>query len=234
MSISTDNGIVMINSGLGSDMFNIICTDSHADKKSVKIGIDYFQQKQLPFCWWVGFDHDSDWLKDSLSAHQLHPSEEELMMVAKSDQISWEPPPTELELKRVTGNTHIDDLIKVICQVVDSPEHHAMHTFFHAASPYLISPDTHLHFFIGYVDQQPVACSSVFFSQGIASIFDVMVSPAMREKGLGKAMTFAAMKEGADSGYSDLILTATDGAKFLYEKMGFKKVKMMSVYNLHQ
>lgn len=231
MSISTDNGMVMIDSGMCSDMFNIICTKSSANKESLKIGIDHYQKKNLPFCWWVGFDEDPDWLKDSLNSYQLHPTEEELMMIAKSDQVKWESLPSELKLERITNDRQIEDLIEVICSVVDSSEHQAMNAFFHAAAPFLISPESDLRFFIGYVDQQPVACSSVFFSQGIASIFDVMVSPSMRGKGLGKAMTLAAMKEGTNSGYSELILTATDGAKFLYEKLGFEAIKLMCVYN---
>lgn len=231
MHISKEDGRVLIDSGLESDMFNIICASSDITENGIEACIEHFQERGLPFCCWVGFDQDSELLKSTLNDHQLFPSEEELMMLAKTEQVNWESQSQELNIERVQKREHIEHLIEVICGVVNNSEHQAMRTFFSKAGVHLINPQSDLKFFLGYVDNQPVACSSVFFSQGVASIFDVMVSHSQRGRGLGKAMTLAAMKEGADSGYQELLLTATDGAKYLYEKLGFKPIKMMSVFS---
>jgi ribosomal protein S18 acetylase RimI-like enzyme len=40
--------------------------------------------------------------------------------------------------------------------------------------------------------------------------------------GIGSAMTMTAMNAALSKGYATCILTATNDAKFLYEKIGFK------------
>jgi len=45
-------------------------------------------------------------------------------------------------------------------------------------------------------------------------------------------MTSYAANKGFELGAKFATLTATDNAKFVYEKIGFKPLKLMKVYNL--
>ena len=86
-------------------------------------------------------------------------------------------------------------------------------------------------FWIGYKNAKPVSLVSVYFDEGIASIFDVIVLAEMRGKGLGKLMTQRGMLEAKTKGFDRCILTATNDAKYLYHKLGFVEAKTMKVYH---
>ena len=85
---------------------------------------------------------------------------------------------------------------------------------------------------IGKYDGQLAATSSIYLHKNIVGIYDVITLPAFRGKGIAQAMTLAAAKRGFEFGKDYAVLSATDNAKFVYEKLGFQALKMLSVYNL--
>jgi ribosomal protein S18 acetylase RimI-like enzyme len=217
-------------SGLTSDMFNNICCTGDESEEDIERSIQHFRRKQLPFCWWVGFDDDPHYLVECLNRLGLTHGEEEMVMTADLQQVHWQESPSNFEVKIVKNQKDLDDFLEVMVIIMPEEEREAIVTYFQFAQSLLFPPHSTIHFLVGYIEGKPVATSSVFYSEGFAGIFDVIVDARMRGKGLGKAITLAVMRKAFDDGYTTSMLTATNDAKFLYDKIGFKSLKLMGVY----
>jgi GNAT superfamily N-acetyltransferase len=78
--------------------------------------------------------------------------------------------------------------------------------------------------YVGYVDGQPVTSSSLLLSGQTAGVYWVGTIETHRKRGLGEAMTWHALREGARRGATVGILQASNMGKPIYERMGFHVV----------
>jgi ribosomal protein S18 acetylase RimI-like enzyme len=69
-----------------------------------------------------------------------------------------------------------------------------------------------------------VATSGVFLAGGLASIINVTTVSEARRRGIGTAMTLAALRCGFDKGYRVAVLGTTEMGRRIYERMGFRHV----------
>jgi ribosomal protein S18 acetylase RimI-like enzyme len=76
--------------------------------------------------------------------------------------------------------------------------------------------------YIGFLEGQPVATSSLFLKSGVAGIYNVSTLPSMRRRGFGTAITMASLLEAKKRGYSFSVLHASAMATPLYQRLGFK------------
>ncbi len=77
-----------------------------------------------------------------------------------------------------------------------------------------------LHY-VGYVNGEPVAASTLLFTEGMAGIYDVCTIPSVRGKGIGTAITLAPLMEAQARGYRYVCLQATRMGYPIYERIGF-------------
>jgi len=231
MTIQTFGHIVLIDSGLNSNMFNIIYCNEDCDQRSVKTAIDYFKTKKLPYAFWIGFENDPSWLEQELVSTGLVTDETEWAMICDLEKQKPMPINSDFDIRQVQDRAEIKNVISVINQIIPVDEHLAIQSFYEQSAAVLLSKNCPLTFFIGYEGGKPISLSSLFCDQEIASIFDVIVLPEMRGIGLGKAMTLKAMLTAQEKGFNNCVLTATNDAKYLYQKLGFKDVKTMRVYH---
>lgn len=75
--------------------------------------------------------------------------------------------------------------------------------------------------FNGLLDGEPVATTAVFVQDGVAGIYDVATLPHRRGQGLGEAMTWHAVREGAARGAGVAVLQPSPMGRPVYERMGF-------------
>lgn len=230
MSIQNIEQITLIDSGLNSNMFNILYCDGTTDRPSVKIAIDSFKSKKLPYAFWIGFESDASWLEEELLNLGLVCDEIEWAMLCDLDKQDLNLIPADFDIRMVQDSAGIQDIINVINKILPPEEHSAIQSFYEQSAPILLSKGSSLTFFVGYEQKKPISLSSLFCDQEIASIFDVIVLPEMRGKGLGKVMTLKAMLSAQEKGFNKCVLTATNDAKYLYQKLGFEDLKTMKVY----
>jgi ribosomal protein S18 acetylase RimI-like enzyme len=230
MELIEQDSLLVINSNEETDMFNIICCHGNVTKDQVTNVINYFREKNLPFAWWVGFEGEPNNLTNMLEDHGLKKSEEELAMAIELNSVVDFEIPKKLIIKRVADNQTMRDYICVITDIVPN-EQKAIESFYHKAETMVCSDNAKIELYVGYIDSKPISTCSIFFSENVAGIFDIIASPKMRGMGIGSAMTVTAMNAALKKGYATCILTATNDAKFLYEKIGFKSLKSMCVYS---
>lgn len=231
MTIQAIENIVLIDSGLHSDMFNILYSKGTKDRASVKIALNFFRSKKIPYAFWIGFEDDPAWLEEELLVLGLITEEIEWAMLCDLDKQASPLMLSEFNIRQVQNPAGIQDIIRVINNILPLKEHSAIQSFYEQSAPTLLSEASSLIFFVGYENEKPISLSSSFYDQGIASIFDVIVVPEMRGRGLGKAMTLKAMLSAQEKGFNKCILTATNDAKNLYQKLGFEDLKTMKVYH---
>ena len=72
-------------------------------------------------------------------------------------------------------------------------------------------------------DGKPVGASMVFYSSGVAGIYNVAVYPEYRNRGIGTAITMAPLLQAKKKGYEISVLTASQLGFNAYSKIGFKE-----------
>lgn len=77
--------------------------------------------------------------------------------------------------------------------------------------------------FLGVLDGEPVGASRLFLHADGAGVYHVGTLPWARGRGMGSAMTWAALREAGRLGYSLAVLRAETSAQGLYQRLGFEE-----------
>lgn len=89
-----------------------------------------------------------------------------------------------------------------------------------------------LDHWLGLIDGEPVATSSVFDAAGVAGINFVSTVPAWRRRGLGGLMTLRPLYDARDRGLRHAVLSASDVGFPVYLRLGFEQVCRVANYHL--
>jgi len=87
-----------------------------------------------------------------------------------------------------------------------------------------------MHSYLAVLDGQPVATSQLFIGAGVAGIYNVTTSPEARGRGMGRAVTHAALAEARRQGYGVSILQASDLGHPVYRRLGFRDFGRLGAY----
>lgn len=93
-----------------------------------------------------------------------------------------------------------------------------------------LAEEAPLQHYLGLLNGQPVASSSVFYGAGVAGLYFISTVPQARGRGIGSAMTLAPLLDARDRGYRVGILQATEMGSSLYRRLGFKAYGDFSFY----
>lgn len=77
---------------------------------------------------------------------------------------------------------------------------------------------------VAAIGDEPVGTGAVCITGDTAGIYNIAVLPEARGRGIGAAVTWAAIREGANAGASRAILQSSKAGKPVYERMGFVTV----------
>ncbi|WP_329538475.1 GNAT family N-acetyltransferase (plasmid) [Streptomyces sp. NBC_01450] len=86
--------------------------------------------------------------------------------------------------------------------------------------------------FIARAEGVPVGTALMRAAHGVAGIFVVSTSPEYRHRGIGAALTAAALEAGRQSGLHIGALQASASGAPLYTRMGFEKVAEYQLFSV--
>jgi predicted acetyltransferase len=78
--------------------------------------------------------------------------------------------------------------------------------------------------YIGYYEDEPVACSSVLYSDGVAGIHAVACLPKVRGMGIGSYISALPLFEASERGYKISTLLSSKMGVNVYKRLGFELV----------
>ena len=83
--------------------------------------------------------------------------------------------------------------------------------------------------YLGLLDGTPVATTTVFLAAGVAGVYFVMTVPEARRRGIGAAITYAALREaGAVAEYG--VLGSSPAGRSVYAGLGFREYCTIELY----
>jgi GNAT superfamily N-acetyltransferase len=85
-------------------------------------------------------------------------------------------------------------------------------------------PHESRHFLVHRLDGEAIACANVFVVDRVAAIENVVTSERHRGRGIGTAMTQAALAVAHRSGATRALLTASPDGERIYRSLGFSEV----------
>lgn len=84
--------------------------------------------------------------------------------------------------------------------------------------------------YLGYLRGVPVSTSMLFLAERVAGIFLVATVPEARARGIGAAVTVAALDDAASRGYRIAVLQSSPMGLSMYRSLGFREDFRMALY----
>jgi GNAT superfamily N-acetyltransferase len=85
--------------------------------------------------------------------------------------------------------------------------------------------------YLARLDRAPVATASMLFAAGVAGIYFVFTVEEARRRGIGAAITLAALREARAMGYRAGVLGSSRMGESVYRRLGFREYCRLSIYD---
>ncbi len=215
-----NNGVTLINCGLGSSMFNIAFGGLQSPKQNWPHDIQNVIQefKGQPFAWWVPHSVYQAELGSELENMGLKIETTEHAMICELDSFHDTQQQTEVQFIRVKNKEKLQDFVSIL-----EPYDPTAKTFYEKLTPSMLNQNENL--FVGYYQKKPVVIGILFLNQDTAGIFSVLTSETERGKGYGSDLMKHLMSFAKDSGLKYASLSASSDSGYrIYERLGFKRI----------
>lgn len=229
--VHEDRGVTWFATGLPDSLFNGVMTARLAPEdvgRRVDDLLAGFRKRGLPLEWTVGSSTVPPDLGSHLQAKGLTHVLVVPGMAMDLAQLPDEPLPRDLTIDRVENRGDLEAFLRVFAATFEIDE---------ALLPRLVTVRVGLPSnlensiaLVGRLDGRPVASAEVFVSAGVAGLYSVGTLPAARGRGLGRAMTVAALGEARDRGYRVGALQGTEMGVPVYRRLGFREHSRFEIY----
>jgi ribosomal protein S18 acetylase RimI-like enzyme len=232
MTVRHEAGLLLADSGLASDTFNFLALARlHQETAPARIAaaLDYFRLVQRPFAWWVGPADQPETLGELLTAAGLEQAETELAMALDLTTLVDEPPPPELEIRRVQTLAELQDFALVNAANWDPPDPEVLR-YFALIAPVILTDEAPQWFYVGYVDGEAVATAELALGGGVVGLYNIGTRTAYRNRGYGTALTRRPLLDARNAGYGVGVLQAAAGGVRIYQRLGFTTFGQITEY----
>lgn len=199
----------------------------HADA-AIDARIRDCTDRNVPMLWWTGPSTTPSDLGARLERRGflLEPA---LGMAGDVRNISAQPSETVIDIEPVCDEARLATWSRVLCSAFGAPAAFG-EAFADLASAIGLGRSSPFRHFLGRLNGEPIATSSLFLGAGVAGIYDVGTLPERRRRGVGAAITRAAIAEAAAAGYRMAILHSSALGINMYRGLGFADVCSIGQY----
>ena len=219
--IETDE-IQGVATGLPIAFFSGIATTELRDEAGVDRAIESFRQFATPFRWWISPSSRPANLPSLLAARRFRHVYDATGMVASLDPAAVSRP-SPLPIRQISD---LRDWARVLMHVFERPAEEA--DVWMRAYERPLPGWAHFAAFDG---PNVVSTSSVLVAGELAGIYHVATLPEARGRGIGGAVTLAAMGFGQQHGATRAVLQSSEMGSGVYRSLGFRDVAKLTVYD---
>jgi ribosomal protein S18 acetylase RimI-like enzyme len=189
-----------------------------------------FAEHEVPFMWTVGpFAQPSD-LGERLESRGLSRADELPAMAVDlhglNEDVSF---PSGLDVERVGDPEVLRECVEVMRVGFGLPEL-TSEVFFEAFTDVGLGEESPLRSYIGRLDGEAVAASSLLVAAGVGGIYNVATLPEARRQGLGAVVTLEALRAAREIGYRIGVLQSSAMGLGVYRRLGFERYGTYTVY----
>ena len=202
--------------------------DADRADEAIEARIRECAERNVPMLWWTGPSTTPADLGERLERRGflLEPA---LGMAGDVHYITAQPSQTLIDVEPVCDETRLATWSKVLCNAFGAPAAFG-EAFADLASAIGLGRTSSFRHFLGWLDGEPIATCSLFLGAGVAGIYDVGTLPERRHRGVGAAITRAAVTEAAANGYRMAILHSSALGTNMYRGIGFEAVCPIGQY----
>ena len=208
-------------SGLPLSLFNGCVVVDRTTRRELESAIAWVENFELPFQVWIADELRAE-LADVPLEHGLDRLSPYPGMVLHP--LPERPPPAPGVRVETVGAAGLDAFLRVSDQGGMPPD--VTRTLFSEA----FAGDPEIALFLGRVDGQPVGTSLAIRSSTAGGVYNVGTLPLARGRGVGTALTWAAVAAGRDWGHDTVVLQSSEMAFSLYRSLGFRTVASYATF----
>lgn len=185
--------------------------------------IDLFRSQRCPFRWWISPSAPRD-LAAVLQSHGLRHAYDATAMTADLTALDLDAPlPPGLS---IATEMEMEPWASVFVAVFGRPAAEAAVWLDAYAA---CGPEwTH---FVAMLDEVPVATTSLLMAGELAGIYHVATLPHARGRGIGAAITTAALRHARAAGATTAVLQSSEMGFNVYRSIGFAPAGALSLYD---
>lgn len=221
-AVRDDVGTFAFVTGLPLPMFNGCILTEPDEPSGVAVALAWLAEHDLPCTLWAP-DAVSPWVDVLAAEHGLTREPQPFPGMVLKPVPDSRPLPHGLVIERATHGRELD-FAGVVVGLGLGDDTAALLT----SPSFAARADVDL--FVGYLDGAPVGTSVAISSARAAAIVNVLTVEEARGRGVGTAMTWAAVQAGVARGHDAAVLQATPMGLPVYRAMGFQTVVEYAEY----
>lgn len=183
----------------------------------------FLRSRAVPFGWWVMPNDRPGDLRAWLAAHGFAADGERPAMAMDLGRLGTPPPmPADVAIEELADADGLREHTRLMAVGFGMPPE--LETAFREvlqALPY--GPGTPMRYFLARERGQPVGTSLLILAGGAAGIFSVITAPEARGRGVGAAVTHAALRVAREAGRRIAILESSRMGYNVYRRLGFEE-----------
>ena len=223
--VSTDN-LILVDSGLSCDTFNIIHIKNGAELRYSEIAeaIEYYRTKDFKFCIWVNSENLQGNVKKYLSELSVSKQNEEVGMVMNLNQYETIQTDRHVDIVMVNDANTLNDYANIIASNW-SPSDKNVNSYYEKTANCYLKASDQVKLLIYYEGSKPVATVELFQSDSSTiGIYGLATLEDARGKGIGSALMTMCLNQAKELGYKNVVLQASQDGIGIYKKLGFKSL----------
>lgn len=210
---------------IDNDNFNIVI-DAHFSHKNADQKIDeivaFFQNKSLPFSWWLGPSDSPPDLKERLvSKGFLFKGNDYGMYLDLKNYVASTILSRKLEIKQVLNPNELKEFDEV--HVISFGNSNFFELIYSKIPSYAYDQKAPFRFYTGYLNGKAVTTGVLAFHANVVGIYYIATLPEERRKGYATEMMHYLLCIAKEENQKIVVLEASEEGKKVYEKIGFKE-----------
>ena len=186
--------------------------------------------RNVPISWWAGPATRPAELGASLKVHGFVQEEDNPEMAIDLSVLNTDvPTPPGLVVEQVTEIETLRKWRHAFATGFGMPDFMG-DAFFELFATVGFDAHSPLHNYIGWLNGEPVATSTLFLAAGVAGIYDIATVPEVRNRGIGAALTSMPLREARTMGYRVGVLEASTKGASVYRGLGFQEYGRIGHY----